>query len=535
MAKDGPWAKTELELKLVGAPRDVAAVKASRVIANYAESQPGPPRRLVSTYYDTGDGSLRKAGIALRLREGAGERLQTIKRSKGDSAISRREEEQRLQPGDAFPRPTGMRKAAKIIAEAKGLAPVSRILSDRTIVNLEVGKTRIEAAIDLGRVEAWRKGAPWRSAPLAEAELELIEGDPAALFDVAAKLIEESGGRLRPGALTKAEQAQRLCRRSAEIVAESPVRLDADADAGEALAATLRSIGARVIDVAPAIIDMRLPEGVHQMRIALRRLRSVERIYRPALASKSLRALARRARDFADALGPARDWDVFLEDTLTPLARAARDEPGGEEGFAALAAHAGALRAEAWERAASVIGSADFGRFSLDLLEAGHLEGWRRKAKKGLKSSARDFAAHALDGLLEDAREAARAIDSDDPAARHPLRIALKKLRYAAQTFRSLYKGDARKTYMAALSRLQEDLGAVNDAVTAQRLANEAAMGQGKLAAHAAGFICGFHAAAAEVKAAAVGEDWRAFAAAEPFWREAEDHPDAEDSGHSLS
>lgn len=518
MAKGCIRSKTELELKLAGAPGDVAALRSSSLFEEFARSGEGAAR-LVSTYYDTPDGALHSAGISLRLREGAGGRIQTLKREKGAGAVSRKEEEQALRPGETFPRPVQDRKAAKTLAGAEGLAPMSRVIADRWSVILDKDRTRIEAAFDIGRIEAWRGGAPFRVASLAEAEIELIDGEPKALFELAARIIEESGGRLRPSILAKAERAQRLAEESPGIAPEPPVKLGGADDAAAALAAALIAVAARIVELIPAITELRLPEGVHQMRIALRRFRSLEQTFRRALKTKKLRRLARRARDFANALGPARDWDVFVDETLPPL-----ETPGGDdEGFLRLKARAEALRAAAWEKAAATIASPAFSGFALDLLKAAHLQSWRRKAGKGLRASARDFASAALDERLAAAREAARPIDSPDPAARHPLRIALKKLRYAAQAFRTLYPREARKAAMAALSRLQEGLGAVNDAVTAQRLANEAAMGQGKKAARASGFVAGFHAAAGEAKARAVGEDWRLFAATAPFWREPEE------------
>jgi inorganic triphosphatase YgiF len=515
MAKGG-GAKTEFELKLAGAPADIAALAASPITARQARGR-AKTARLVSTYFDTAGGALAAAGISLRLRETAGGRLQTLKREKGGGAVRRREEEIALGAGAEFPQPVADEKAARIIARAGRLVPVARIVSDRTTLALEKGRTRIEAAFDLGRLEAWEEGALACAGPLAEAEFELAGGDPRDLFDLVAAILKESGGRLRLGALSKAGQARRLA--AADIPPEPAVKLKEKDDAGDALAATLRGVAARIAELIPAISDLRLAEGVHQMRIALRRLRAIEQSCRKGLKIKALKGLARRAGDFAGTLGPARDWDVFLAETLPPLERSA----GEEAGLAALKARAEALRAAAWDEAARLVLSPAFNRFALDLVRAGHLEEWRSEAGKSLRQPARDFAAAALDARLAEAREAARKIDSPDPAARHPLRIALKKLRYNAQIFRTLFPGAARKDYMARLARLQDDLGAVNDAVIAQRLANEAAIGQGRKAARASGFVAGFHAAAGAARAKAVGEDWRAFAATAPFWRPEEE------------
>lgn len=526
MAKGGERSKLEIELKLVGAPGDVAALRHSPLIEAVARGEERAAR-LVSTYYDTLDGALRAAGVSLRLREGAGKRLQTMKcETKGRGAVARIEEERALAFGEAFPAVVKDPKAAKLIAGARRLDPVARISVDRWTRCLENGPTRIEAAFDIGRLEAWRAGVPAHAGPIAEAELELIEGEPRDLFDLAAAILIESRGCLRPGIFSKAEQAQRLGQRQTEIAPEAVIKLTGKDDAADALAIALRAIAARIAEVEPAVTELRLAEGVHQMRVALRRLRSLERTYRDDLKTNELRGLARAARGFASELGPARDWDVFLSETLPPLERAGEEL----EGLREIRARGDALRAAAWERARQTIASPDFAEFTLELMAAGHLEAWRCKARKCLAEPARAFAAAALDERLAEAEEAALTIDSPDPAACHPLRIALKKLRYTAQTFSTAFPRRARKPYMAALSRLQDDLGAVNDAVTAQRLANDAALGQGRNAARASGFIAGFHAAAGRARAEAVGEDWRAFAATAPFWRDKEERALTEES-----
>jgi inorganic triphosphatase YgiF len=503
----------ELEIKLRGSADDVAALRRSRLMTalNTGDSA---WERLVSTYYDTPDGTLAKAGTSLRLREGADGLKQTVKSRNG--SFARHEEERALQSGDAFPEPPGDEGLAALIAEAEHLAPVARTVTDRCAMVIEKRRARIEAAFDIGRAEAFRDGAQALAAPVAEAELELIDGSPDVLFNVARLCLEESEGRLRLSATSKEAQARRLLDGSGAINPEENLPLEPHSSVGDAFAMALIAAAVRVIEVAPAITDFRLPEGVHQMRVALRRFRVVERVLRDVIDSKKTRSLSRRARRFSRALGPARDWDVFLEVTLPPLKARGVEA----EGFAKLETAATALRAEAWQRASARIGSLRFNKFALDLLAAGHVQSWRKEAGAKADEPARSFAERALDARLADARSVADAISGITPAERHPLRIALKKLRYLAQTFRALYPRESRKPYMTAMSSLQDALGAINDAVIAQTLAAEAADGQGKGASRAAGFICGFRAAEAEAASKALAEHWAEFERMTPFWRE---------------
>ena len=86
--------------------------------------------------------------------------------------------------------------------------------------------------------------------------------------------------------------------------------------------------------------------------------------------------------------------------------------------------------------------------------------------------------------------------------------------------FRSLYPKETRQSYMAAMSWLQDSFGHINDATLAQSLADDAATGEGGGAMRAAGFIAGYKAAQAQAAAQKLEEDWAAFEAMVPFWRE---------------
>lgn len=522
-------AGVELEIKLTGAPETVAALVGGRALKKAANgaSVSGAEgwARLVSTYYDAPDGALEKAGVALRLREKTGARVQTVKRDEA-GRIERAEEETALAPGAVFPAPVRDPDFAALIEPVRGaLIPVARTVTDRWTCTIEQGGARIEVAIDLGRAEGWRDGAPVGAAPIAEAEFELAAGEGDALFAFARRFLKDAAkdgaGPWRLSIESKAARARRLARPFTPIAPDPALVLDAEGTAADAFAAALVHAARRIVDCVPAVLDHRAPEGVHQMRVALRRLRAVERLFRKATAGNETRDLARRARDLAKALAPARDWDVFLEETLAPLFAEKADDPG----FVALKARAEALRAQAWAEAVEAVAARDFSLFALDLMEAGWARPWARDGKNGAKNGALDapvaaFAAAALDARLEAARVFAPDIEKASPEDRHRLRIELKKLRYAAQTFRSLYPRKARKAYLAALSKLQDAFGALNDAAVAQRLAGEAAMGQGKDAARAAGFVTGYRAREAEVKAGEAGARWRAFLDLDPFWRD---------------
>ncbi len=503
----------EFELKFTGAPGDVAALPESRLFAAIAPKG-GAWRRLSATYFDTEDGVLAARGFSLRLREEGADYIQAVKQKNGAQA-ARIEYEKPIACAEDFPAPTGDESIDEIIEGLiPKLIPVAGTAVDRWAARIDYKGARIELAVDLGQAESRDRAGRIFTGPLAEVELELLEGNRAAVFDLA-RLISENGV-LRFGGGSKLETALALQDPANPTPTRKKGNIDPEMTSGEALATALSETAARMGALQPAVIDYRRAEGVHQMRVAARRLRAVERIFRRYLRSDEISGLAARAKLVAAALGPARDWDVFLDETL-PAAQKADPDGAGLRG---LKERAEAARAQAWGVAVAAVSDKAFTHLLIDLMEAATEMRWREDAKKTLLLPVREFAPKALDRALGKAKRAAKtAIGARDLKERHALRIALKKLRYPIQLFRGLYPKAQRKDYMAALSSLQDAFGAVNDAMVAQGLAEQAAAGGGEDLMRAAGFVSGFKAAEAREAAKKIDAAWVAFEKMTPFWR----------------
>ena len=234
--------------------------------------------------------------------------------------------------------------------------------------------------------------------------------------------------------------------------------------------------------------------------------------FRGAADHEPLYQQAQKAKQIAHALGPARDWDVFVGEVLPALAESGY----ARAGFARLVAAAHAHRAAAWASASAQIADPAFSKFALDLLAMANLPSWRTKA---LDISAKRFAVRTLDRAHQKTRKVGRKTRLAAPQSFHDLRIALKNMRYGVQIFRGLYAKPVRKPYMASMAAMQDALGDLSDAVLAQKLANMAAESQGKEAMRAAGFVCGYHAASTEASAKNVADAWAIFEKKTPFWQ----------------
>lgn len=209
-------------------------------------------------------------------------------------------------------------------------------------------------------------------------------------------------------------------------------------------------------------------EGVHQMRVALRRMRSALVLFRDLLPSTPWQE---ELRWIAGELGPARDLDVFITETLAPVA-AALDLPGA----AALHARAAQRRARAYaEQVVPVLDSERYARLNAELPRWIATCGWEHevteKQRRLLHGPLLGHARHLLERQMSRVLTVGVEVRREDAAALHRLRIQCKKLRYATEFFAPLFPGMAE--FVAQLKQLQDILGALNDVAVARHLLDD--------------------------------------------------------------
>ncbi|HYM74313.1 MAG TPA: CHAD domain-containing protein [Stellaceae bacterium] len=201
-------------------------------------------------------------------------------------------------------------------------------------------------------------------------------------------------------------------------------------------------------------------EAIHQMRVAVRRLRAALSAAAPLLPKKQRRWAADELRWFADTLGEVRNLDVFLG-TLLPSAR--EDMPQASE-FERLALAVGRRRQAAQEAAVAAILSPRYTSAVLDLLRWFDGCGWGAEAEaEALDQPIDEVAPLLLERCRRQVRRRAKHFARQTPAQRHRLRIALKKLRYAVEAFGELYDRAEIHLFVQRLKRLQDELGDAND------------------------------------------------------------------------
>ena len=261
------------------------------------------------------------------------------------------------------------------------------------------------------------------------------------------------------------------------------------------------------------------------MRVALRRLRSAVALFRRFIPTDRYFWLTGELRWLAGNLGQARDWDVFLSDLVAPVKNGLGPHGPFLADIAALEAAAETHRAAGYQAVRQAVLSERYGRFQLELAAWVEARGWRdqsvSEASVKLFAPIGELADSLLDKRLRRARRAGRGFAHLAAAKRHELRIALKKLRYAADFFRDLYDDKPARRFVAQLADLQDALGHLNDVATAGRLM-QSLHDDGSMAptteARAAGLVVGWHARGLAESEPQLVTAWENFAAAKPFW-----------------
>lgn len=498
----------EIELKLALPPEALPRLKRLAALRELRAGRPAA-KTLRSVYYDTPEHTLARAGITARLRHGDGGKVvQTVKTAGNRaSGLFARQEWEWAVAGTGLDRDllhaTGLEPFRDDDLMA-ALAPIFATEIHRTADTLRGEGWQVEMAVDMGEVRAGDK-----SEPICEVELELKQGEARHLFTLARQIASALPVRLL--ALSKSDRGYDLAAgRGPKAVKAAAVALDRESSIGDAFRAIARNCLHHLLANQQALLESGDGEAVHQMRVALRRLRSAMKIFRPLVAGPQLEALRGEMRWLLSQLGPARDAEVFLAEIIAPVAA----HHLGQSGLAGLREHWQHELADDLAAARAAAGETRFTLLLLDLgawVEAGD---WTGGAQAG--APLRPFARHVLKRLARKLRKAGgKHLERLSPPALHQVRIRGKQLRYAAEFFAPLF-GKAAREPLALLGELQDALGELNDiAVAGPRLAACHHLGE---TAWAAGLVAGWHEARRPDLVAEAEALWKRWRKQDDFW-----------------
>jgi CHAD domain-containing protein len=459
MTADMTVRATETEIKY-DMPAN-AAIPNWHELPGVAATSAAQEQVLTAEYFDTGDLRLIRAGLTLRRRTGGSDAGWHLKLPAGGHS----REEIRLPPGPAGASIPGQ-LADLVRARSRGakLQPVATLTTTRLATTLlgRAGESLAEVAVD--QVTATRQGEPATATRWQELEVELTGGDER-LLAAAGRLLRHSG--LSPSAHSaKLERAL-----GGSLPVRSERRLAPSAPAQLVIAAYLSEQAELLQSLDPAV-RMALPDSVHQMRVATRRLRSTLRTFGPVLTDSDTGQLAQELKWLGAVLGEARDAEVQearlqrqisgtdSAQLLGPVqarvqAQFARERAAAQAGLAAALSSQRylAILADLDAAAAGTAPGGAAGEAAVELLAQAVRRSYGKTRRR-----------------MRSAKRAPAGPDQD--AALHQARKAAKQARYAAEAAAPVAGRDARR-FAGQMKAMQSVLGEHQDAVVGCQLARQ--------------------------------------------------------------
>jgi CHAD domain-containing protein len=422
-------------------------------------------RRLDTTYFDTPDLDLGRRGITLS-RTAGGEEPGWYLRVP-DAGSSHEVAEPLGRSTKTVPK--RLRSLVQAHVRDASLAPVAVVTTRSDVRRLRDAKRRLLAEVAEDHVEAAAAGGEdgttrawteWRFVP--------AEGDDA-LRDAVVALLEGAGG-------SPVEEASRLDRVLDGRVRERDAAPDLPSPrkkgpAAAVVSARFREQVAEVRRLDP-LVRSDAPHAVHDMRVALRRLRSALATYRPLLDRDVTDPLRDELRWLAQALGEVRDTEVIR----TRLHRLLSEEPGENvqgDARSELDRQMSARYDEARARCLEAMESSQY----FVLLERLDELAADPPLTPAADEKAQDILRKAVRRDWKRLSKRVAAVDEVEDATDRSLRLhavrkAAKRTRYAAEPLRPLYGKDARR-FVKAAKRVQTSLGDYHDGIVSQQVLRE--------------------------------------------------------------
>jgi CHAD domain-containing protein len=282
----------------------------------------------------------------------------------------------------------------------------------------------------------------------------------------------------------------------------------------EAFRATLSDCLAQITANAATLRIGRSVEGLHQLRVAFRRLETALGAFGKEFGQDWIQELRGRAKILLSRLSPARDLDVFTGKLL-----ASPPKSGIGDGLPQLRVRAESARDLAWTAALACISSSEFELFTDDIAALAGSQLPLTRDNKLPRTAKR-----ILNRQVRRVKKRARVAKSHKEVDLHHLRIALKKLRYTAEFFAPIYPRRAAARYLKQLRGLQNHLGELNDVANVRSVVGELLREKGKkedesAMRFAAGAMVGWYGAQVPHVVSEALKRYKKFKRAKPFWQ----------------
>lgn len=500
-------------LKLVLTSEELQELNASPLLVDAVVGLPAT-RTLRSLYFDTPDQRLRQARICLRLRSDGEYWVQSVmgetKVENGDTSSPEIETVlPRPEPDLNAIKDAKLRRKVSRVTEASVLEVAFETVVKRTSRQLHTDTGDLELVLDEGVVRSGKL-----ETPICEAELELKSGAAASLLRTAAKIFADIPFRFADN--NKAEQGYKLIsgwsREGPASLHARPIHLSSSATCRDALAAFMRDAEQQIMTNRVVVLTTDDPEGPHQLRVGLRRLRNMLDTFSPLITSRSIDEFDLHAKNIANHVGELRDADVLINSIYAPVAGLIKDIAALQSLKQALRDH----RAQKLEAARAVLRSNQWSALQL------YLALWPSTIAEeaALNQRAAKYSERAMRKAWRRVAKKGKSISELNDEQRHDMRKGLKRLRYTSELFEALYKPGDVQPFLKKLKRLQDTFGYINDVAQAKQLESvvESRCPDDRASQRAVGYVLGWHDAQASIRWKHAQQGWEVLEQTIHFW-----------------
>jgi CHAD domain-containing protein len=473
-------------------------------------AHPGPAEilHLNTTYFDTASLDFWAHGMTLLVQESDGDYVQILRPIRAVAGFGTPPSGWEWYVDTAEPELLLLKEAGTDLhfAVIGPLQPVFSTRVVRTVRDLlpEAGTT-VQMVADEGDIDIGNQ-----QESLREWRLVLKNGPPAPLYALALALLADLPARLNVEC-TALRGYRLLTGKTAQSRKAKTVKLAPELPTADAFRQIVLGAIADLLEnqSAAAAGDA---EGVHQMRVAVRYLRTALALFEPFLEPHVVGGFVSALRELGRTLGAARDWDVFCTEALT---LAFEESPVHYKYL--LEQAAASRRAEAYRAAIAEFEGKRVSGLVLGL-SAWIFDDEQLCRHAGMRQSLQHVAPDFLDRLARKSTKRGRHLARREVVELHALRKSIKKLRYGAAYFSGLYPQDKARPCLKACKRLQNILGKFNDANTATALAEALHSDNQNELIPVAGALSAWSSGRRAEALHALPRAWKKFKRRAPFW-----------------
>ncbi|HEY3424805.1 MAG TPA: CYTH and CHAD domain-containing protein, partial [Negativicutes bacterium] len=418
---------TETELKLqVTDPAIWDNIMVVPLLQQMAEPNSLKKQLLEARYFDTAQHNLQQAALTYRVRREGEQWVATVKGGgSSNGGLHRRQEWNVVVAGpepdsDVFRDTAVGAKLQELIGEEE-LEPLFITRFTRYTLQIRTPDgSQVEVAADRGEIIVGTL-----SAPILELELELKDGQPTALLTLGAQLAREFPLLLETR--SKFYRGLQLAGLAGEPADAAAVRyhIAGNIVAKEAVSGLLiESIHTLLAAQDRFLQQPAEPDNLHQLRVMLRRLRSLLSFVRPLIAAQQYSRYQEALRQWGQTMGPLRELDVLIAECYVIAA----NQKTASKGRLTVANSLTVQRQEALQLLITSLGA---GQSTALLLEI-----WAWLAENPMQAvpqadlTLRAFSRQRLGGWLKNLLKQGKQLDITQEQELHQLRIRGKKLRY---------------------------------------------------------------------------------------------------------